>query len=55
MADAGPRLTFSIILVAAVNFFGLGLQPPAADWGLMITENRDGLNLHPWRARSRHS
>ncbi len=48
MADAGLRFTFSIILVASVNFFGLGLQPPDADWGLMISENRDGLNLNPF-------
>jgi len=48
MADAGLRLTYSIILVASVNFFGLGLQPPAADWALMISENRNGFNLNPW-------
>ena len=47
MADAGLRFTFSIILVASVNFFGLGLQPPDADWALMISENRDGLTLNP--------
>jgi peptide/nickel transport system permease protein len=48
MADAGLRLTYSIILVASVNFFGLGLQPPAADWALMISENRAGFDLNPW-------
>ena len=31
-----------------MNFLGLGLQPPAADWALMISENRDGLTLNPW-------
>ena len=45
---SGLRFTFSIILVASVNFFGLGLQPPDADWALMISENRDGLTLNPW-------
>ena len=25
-----------------------GLQPPAADWGLMINENRIGLTIQPW-------
>ena len=48
LADAGLRFTYSIILVASVNFFGLGLQPPAADWALMISENRDGMTLNPW-------
>jgi peptide/nickel transport system permease protein len=47
-ADAPLRLTYSIILVASVNFFGLGLQPPDADWALIISENRDGLSLNPW-------
>jgi len=46
-ADVGLRLTYAIILVASVNFLGLGLQPPDADWGLMVSENRSGLNLNP--------
>jgi ABC-type dipeptide/oligopeptide/nickel transport system permease subunit len=45
-ADAGLRFTYSIILVASVNFLGLGLQPPAADWALIISENRSGLDLN---------
>ena len=47
-ADIGLRFTYSIILVASVNFLGLGLQPPAADWALMISENRSGLTLNPY-------
>jgi ABC-type dipeptide/oligopeptide/nickel transport system permease subunit len=47
-ADVGIRFTLAIILVASVNFLSLGLQPPAADWALMISENRDGLSLNPW-------
>lgn len=45
VADGGPRLTASILLVAAMNFLGLGLRPPAADWALMISENRSGLTI----------
>lgn len=48
IADLGLRFTFSILLIAGVNFLGLGLQPPAADWALMITENRDFLELNAW-------
>jgi peptide/nickel transport system permease protein len=48
IADAGLRFTFSILLVASVNFLGLGLQPPRSDWGLMVSENRDILTLNPW-------
>ena len=47
-ADAGLRFTYSVILVASVNFLGLGLQPPHPDWALMISENRSGLSLNPW-------
>lgn len=47
-ADVGLRFTYSIILVASVNFLGLGLQPPAADWALIISENRSGLDLNPY-------
>ena len=47
-ADVGLRFTYSIILVASVNFLGLGLQPPASDWALIISENRSGLDLNPY-------
>ena len=40
MVEIGLRMTYSIALVAAVSFLGFGLQPPTADWGLMINENR---------------
>jgi peptide/nickel transport system permease protein len=48
IADAGLRFTFSILLVASVNFLGLGLEPPRSDWGLMVSENREILTLNPW-------
>lgn len=47
IADAGPRFTVSILLVAAVNFLGLGIAPPTADWALMIAENRGGITINP--------
>ena len=48
VADAGPRFTVSVLLVAAVNFLGLGIAPPRADWALMIAENRPGITVNPW-------
>ncbi|WP_246456101.1 ABC transporter permease [Nocardioides mesophilus] len=48
LVEFGLRLTYSIGLVAAVSFLGFGLQPPAADWGLMINENRIGITTQPW-------
>ena len=29
--------------LAAISFLGLGVQPPTANWGVMISENQDGL------------
>jgi peptide/nickel transport system permease protein len=48
LVEFGLRMTYSIGLVAAVSFLGLGLQPPAADWGLMINENRGSMTVQPW-------
>ncbi|MBK1783786.1 ABC transporter permease [Prauserella cavernicola] len=48
MVELGLRLTYSIGYVASLSFLGLGIQPPAADWGLMINENRIALVLEPW-------
>ncbi len=48
VADVGIRFSWSIILIASVNYLGLGLQPPTADWGLMISENRSIISSNPW-------
>jgi peptide/nickel transport system permease protein len=48
LVEASLRLTYSIGLIAGLSFLGFGLQPPAADWGLMINENRQGLTVQPW-------
>lgn len=48
MVELGLRMTYSIGFVAALSFLGLGMQPPNADWGLMINENRIALVIQPW-------
>ena len=48
LVDFGIRLGYSILVVASLSFLGFGLQPPAADWGLMIAENRAGIAIQPW-------
>jgi peptide/nickel transport system permease protein len=48
VVETSLRLTFSIALISGLSFLGFGLQPPAADWGLMINENRLGLEIQPW-------
>lgn len=48
LVEFGLRLTYSIGIIAALSFLGFGLQPPAADWGLMINENRIGITVQPY-------
>jgi peptide/nickel transport system permease protein len=47
VADLGIRFSWAIILIASVNYLGLGLKPPTADWGLMISENREIISSNP--------
>lgn len=47
VADLGIRFSWSIILIASVNYLGLGLKPPTADWGLMVSENRSIVSTNP--------
>jgi peptide/nickel transport system permease protein len=46
--EFGLRTTYAIAIVASLGFLGYGPQPPAADWGQMINENRGGLTIQPW-------
>jgi peptide/nickel transport system permease protein len=46
--EASLRFTYTIAVISGLSFLGFGLQPPAADWGLMINENRIGLQQAPW-------
>ena len=48
LVDAGLRFTFSILIIASVNFLGLGLQPPSSDWARMIGENREDMRVTRW-------
>jgi peptide/nickel transport system permease protein len=50
VVEAGLRVTFGILLGAALSFLGLGAQPPSSDWGLMISEARPFLTVAPWAA-----
>lgn len=47
LVELGLRFTYSIGLLASISFLGFGARPPAADWGLMISENRIGLLTQP--------
>ncbi len=48
--EGSLRITFAILLGAALSFLGLGAQPPSSDWGLMISEARAFVERAPWIA-----
>ena len=48
LVEFGIRFTWSIGVVAALSFLGLGAPPGTPDWGQMIDENRGGLAIQPW-------
>ena len=37
-----------MIEVAGLSFLGFGAQPPTPEWGLMLNEGRQYLQLAPW-------
>jgi len=50
VVEASLRITFAILLGAALSFIGMGAQPPSSDWGLMIAEARPFVDRAPWIA-----
>jgi peptide/nickel transport system permease protein len=46
--EATIRVSFAVMLFATLSFLGLGAQPPAAEWGLMVSEARQYLHQAPW-------
>jgi peptide/nickel transport system permease protein len=43
-------LGYAILDLAAMSFLGLGVQPPTADWGVMLEEGRIYLTTYPLMA-----
>lgn len=44
LGEFGLRFVYAILTISALSFLGLGVQPPAADWGVMVKENIQGLH-----------
>lgn len=42
------EMAHAILLEAALSFLGLGVQPPAPSWGLMISEAKGMMIFDPW-------
>jgi peptide/nickel transport system permease protein len=48
--DFGLRFVFVVLFIASLSFLGLGVQPPASDWGSMVRENLQGLTYGSYAA-----
>ena len=48
--DFGLRLVFVVLFISSMSFLGLGVPPPASDWGSMVRENLQGLTYGSWAA-----
>ena len=48
VVEATIRVAFAVMVFATLSFLGLGAQPPAPEWGLMIAEARRFMHLSPW-------
>jgi peptide/nickel transport system permease protein len=42
-AQATVAFGYAILDLAGISFIGLGVQPPTADWGVMVSEGRQSL------------
>jgi peptide/nickel transport system permease protein len=43
-------MSTAIIIESSLSFLGLGVQPPAPSWGMMIKSGVDNIRLAPWLA-----
>jgi peptide/nickel transport system permease protein len=43
IAELGLRFIFAILFLSTLSFLGLGVQPPDADWGGIVKENKEGI------------
>ena len=48
MVEGTIRLGYAVFTSATLGFLGLGVQPPAPDWGVMVSSNRSLLTTAPW-------
>ena len=46
--EATVRVGYAVFTSATLSFLGLGVPPPAADWGLQIADARTFIQSAPW-------
>jgi peptide/nickel transport system permease protein len=45
---ATVNLGNAMLSLAALSFLGLGVRPPTAEWGAMVSDSRYHFQTHPW-------
>jgi peptide/nickel transport system permease protein len=50
IVQAAVTFALAVVVEASLSFLGLGMQPPAASWGLMLKDARSFLIQAPWLA-----
>jgi peptide/nickel transport system permease protein len=50
VVEATVRLGYAVFASATLSFLGLGVPPPASDWGLQVADARNFLQTAPWMA-----
>jgi len=48
IVDACIRVGYAVMAIGSLGFLGLGIPPPAPDWGGMINEGRAWIFRMPW-------
>jgi peptide/nickel transport system permease protein len=43
VSELGLRFIFAVLFLSSLSFLGLGVQPPEADWGGLVKENKEGI------------
>jgi peptide/nickel transport system permease protein len=50
VVQCSVTFALSIVVEASLSYLGVGTQPPAASWGLMLKDARNYLEQAPWMA-----
>lgn len=48
LVEACLRFSYAILIISALGYLGIGVQPPTPDWGLMIADGSAYITIAPW-------
>lgn len=48
VVQASLQMATVLLFASSLNFLGLGVHPPTADWGAMLANARDYMFIDPW-------